>query len=140
MAVEVPNAASSPHTLSRQDVARILGVSTSSVRRLEWDQLHPVQDQRGIWRFDPQEVEAVAPRPKNKRSVAVARGRDAIFARKRHSGRIAARVFMMFGRGASLRQIVVNTRQPPDVIRQLYREWMTSLDEGEWQRERDLHG
>jgi len=40
----------------------------------------------------------------------------------------------MFARNKSLAEIVVALRQPPDVIRDLYREWSTSLDEAEWER------
>jgi hypothetical protein len=36
--------------------------------------------------------------------------------------------------GKSLRQIVLATRQPPEVLRKVYREWQTGLAEGERSR------
>jgi hypothetical protein len=95
-----------------------------------------VQDSRGIWRFDPAELEAIRPRARKGSpalgSVTRIEARDV--ARK---GRLAARVFRMFARYATLPQIVLATRQPPDVIRELYREWSTTLDQGEWERQDD---
>jgi hypothetical protein len=117
------------HTLTRAQVAERLGISTSSVRRLEWDKLQPLQDERGVHRFDPAEVDALAPRrrPPVSASLAGIRGRH-------KEGRLAADVFKMFARRLTLPQIVVATRQPPEVIRELYREWCTSLEEAEWAR------
>jgi hypothetical protein len=50
---------------------------------------------------------------------------------------LAAKVFRMFARSLTLPQIVVMTKQPPEVIRELYREWSKTLEEAEWER-RDL--
>ena len=118
------------HTLTRRDVATRLGVSTSSVRRMEFDRLHPVEDERGIWRFDPAELEGIEPRAKPERSPISNEARE-----RQREGRLAARTFFMFARHWSLAQIVVATKQPPERVRSLYHEWMTSLDEGEWSRE-----
>lgn len=49
-------------------------------------------------------------------------------------GELRRTCFRMFARGMTLPQIVVATKQPPDAIRELYREWSTSLDQGEWDR------
>jgi hypothetical protein len=49
-------------------------------------------------------------------------------------GRLAANVFRMFAKQMTLRQIVVTTKQPPEMIRQLYSEWSKELEEGEWER------
>jgi hypothetical protein len=117
-------------TLTRVQVAKRLGISTSSVRRLEWDQLHPAVDARGVHRFDPAEVDRVA-RPHRSR-IGGAPGRK----KSPRRGRLAAEVFRMFGRHMTLAQIVVATKQPPALVRNLYREWSTSLDEGEWTRRR----
>lgn len=119
--------------LVRAEVAARLGRSIAAVRRLEWDRLHPIADERGVWRFDPAEVEALAATlpPLARRVVAPASEETRALARK---GRLAARVFRMFARQMTLAQIVVATKQPPDVIRELYREWSMSLDEGEWNR------
>jgi hypothetical protein len=44
----------------------------------------------------------------------------------------------MFARRSTLPQIVALTNQPPDVIRELYREWSTTLEEGEWNRRSEI--
>lgn len=46
--------------MTRQQVAKRLGKSLATVRRLEGVRLRPVQDGRGVHRFDPAEVEALA--------------------------------------------------------------------------------
>lgn len=48
--------------LTRAQVAKRLGRSIATVRRLEGVALHPVLDSDGIHRFDPDEVERVAER------------------------------------------------------------------------------
>lgn len=119
--------------LTRRAVAARLGISTSSVRRLEWSDLHPELDERGVWRFDAAEVERIEPQLARLPSARGATGDDEARARAR-KGRLAARVFRLFARNMTLPQIVVGTKQPPEVIRELYREWSTDLDEGEWAR------
>lgn len=122
------------HKLTRRQVADRLGVSTSTVRRLEFDELSPILDDSHVWRFDETEVDALAAkRPRNHSRVSSVRRR-----RRGKEGQVAARVFQMFARGMSLAQIVVATRQPPAAIRALYSQWSTSLEEGEWNRRRDL--
>lgn len=46
--------------MTRQQVARRLGKSLATVRRIEGVLLHPTRDSRGIHRFDGAEVEALA--------------------------------------------------------------------------------
>ena len=46
--------------MTRQQVAKRLRKSLATVRRLEGVRLHPIQDGRGVHRFDPAEVEALA--------------------------------------------------------------------------------
>lgn len=46
--------------LTRMQVARRLGKSVATVRRLEGHSLNPVRDGRGIHRFHPEEVERLA--------------------------------------------------------------------------------
>lgn len=107
-----------------------MGISTSSVRRLEFAKLYPVQDEHGAWRFDPDEVGALVstqtPVPgRQPRKGEKARG----FALAAHKGRLAAKVFRMLAGRMTLPQIVVATKQPPGAIRALHREWCTSLEE-----------
>jgi hypothetical protein len=46
--------------LTRSGVAKRLGKSIATVRRMEGIELFPTRDERGIHRFDPEEVERVA--------------------------------------------------------------------------------
>ena len=126
-------------TLSRSDVAARLQISVSSVRRLEFDKLNPMQDEHGVWRFDPAEVDAVASTNVRRRRRSPRRKGEEIDARVRaKDGRIAATVFRLFAKRMSLPQIVVATKTSPFVIRELYREWSTTLDDGEWERRSKL--
>jgi hypothetical protein len=103
------------------------------VRRLEWAGLNPELDGNGVWRFDPREVDRVAQQGIRKREPPMLHLDSAARARAKR-GRLAARVFRMFARPLTLPQIVVATKQPPEVIRELFREWSTSLEEAEWAR------
>lgn len=106
---------------------------------MEFVRLHPLLDSDGVWRFDPKELEGMTPRP-NHRPEGV-RDRCAEEERSRaRRGRVAAKVFRMFARGVSLPQIVVVMKQPPGLVRELYHEWSTSLNEGEWERRRMHEG
>jgi len=49
-------------------------------------------------------------------------------------GRIAARVFYLFDHGRELREVVQEAEVPPSVVRELWHEWMTDLQEGELER------
>jgi hypothetical protein len=59
--------------LTRSGVARALGRSIATVRRLEGSLLHPVRDARGVNRFNPSEVGDLVRRQQ--------RGELALFAR-----------------------------------------------------------
>jgi hypothetical protein len=120
--------------LSRRTAAARLGISTSSLRRLEDDLLlNPVMDERGVYRFDPEEIEGLVGRvPIQARGARQTTPDERDAAR---AGRIAAKVFRYFARNRSLAEIVVATKQPPDRIRALYHEWVTSLEIGELDRD-----
>lgn len=107
--------------LTRREVAEQLGISVSSVRRLEGTTLHPVQDEHGVWRFDASTLDAVPAR----------RQRRAVRRRRPRPGEVAARVFRLLDERRSLRDIVVVTRQPPELVRTLYRQWLVGLADGE---------
>jgi hypothetical protein len=49
--------------LTRGQVAKRLGKSIATVRRMEGRALHPKRDQKGVLRFDPAEVESVVRQP-----------------------------------------------------------------------------
>src|SRR5688572_29571556 len=48
--------------LTRAQVARRLGKSIATVRRLEGESLHPLQDEAGVYRFDAAQVDRLATR------------------------------------------------------------------------------
>ncbi|MEY4581493.1 MAG: hypothetical protein RL701_6196 [Pseudomonadota bacterium] len=118
---------------TRQQVAHRLQISVSSVRRLEGTRLQPVQDEAGVWRFEPAEVEELVQDGPVKRRRAPERHRDC-----QNAGEAAAHVFRLFGAGKSLRDIVVEARQTPERVRELYREWLLGLREGERRRHERL--
>jgi hypothetical protein len=110
--------------LTRAQVAVELGYrSIFPIRKMEGTKLHPVREARG-WVFDPAEVAELkltrtAPRPA---APAIS------------EGRIAARVFYLFDHGRELREVVQEAEVPPSVVRELWHEWMTDLQEGELER------
>lgn len=122
------------HTLSRADVAARLKMSVASVRRLEFDKLHPEQDEHGVWRFDPREVDAVAATKVRRRRRSSQTAQCKAARAQAREGRLAADVFRCFAKRMTLPQIVVATGQTPAAIRELYHQWSTSLDDGEWER------
>jgi hypothetical protein len=101
-------------------------MSVSSVRRLEGTRLHPVQDDRGVWRFDLAEVDQLKLESVRQRT---ARGKT-----RARTGDAAARAFRMFSEGRNLREIVIRARLPPERVRVLYSEWLVGLKDGEQQR------
>lgn len=110
--------------LTRAQVAAELGYrSIFPIRKMEGTKLHPVREARG-WVFDPAEVAELkltrtAPRPA---------------APTLSEGRIAARVFYLFDHGRELREVVQEAEVPPSVVRELWHEWLTDLEEGEMER------
>jgi hypothetical protein len=96
--------------ITRGEVAKRLGVSVASVRRMEGEALHPVR-REGVWTFDPREVEQIAP------------GR-----RSETRGEVAAAIFEMLDRGASFSEIVRLTRQSPEAVRDLHQQWRTGFN------------
>jgi protein involved in temperature-dependent protein secretion len=89
--------------------------------------LRPEQDERGVWWFDAAEVEELARAGTARQRSAGVRGRE-------NAGASAARVFRLLAEGQGLREIVVATKQTPERVRELYRQWMVGLSEGEQQR------
>ena len=129
----MPARPSSADKLTRRQVAARLGVSVSSVRRMEYRELHPEKGLRGTLFFRLSEVESLeSRRPSVRPARPTTRERSDRLELDRR-GRIAARVFQMFANGWTLPRIVLATKQPPDVIRSLYHEWVTPLQEHEWQ-------
>jgi hypothetical protein len=110
--------------LTRTQVAAELGYrSIFPIRKIEGTKLHPVREARG-WIFDPAEVAAL----KAKRSGPISAPSPI------SEGRLAARVFYLFDHGRELREIVQELEVPPSVVRDLWHEWLTELQEGEVER------
>lgn len=118
--------------LTRRQAAERLGVSVTSVRRMEGQQLHPQQDDRGHWLFAAAEVAKLASALKPRRKRDGSRGaRPQTTAQ---DGVLAAQVFKAFHLGYDLRDIVMEYKVPPAVVRELFTEWSLSLKGGEQKR------
>jgi hypothetical protein len=128
--------------LTRIETAKRLGVSTSTVRRYEGDKLHPIRGADGVNRFDAKAVAELAtsllndnggkPPRKPRRNAAAAPEV------KRTEGEIAADVFERLEQRQSLAEIVIGVRVPPDVVRELHRQWQIGLIEGELERDKPV--
>jgi len=128
--------------LTRIETARRLGVSTSTVRRYEGDKLHPIRGADGVNRFDAKAVAEFAtsllndnggkPPRKPRRNAAAAHEV------KRTEGEIAAEVFERLEQRQSLAEIVIGVRVPPDLVRELHRQWQIGLIEGELERDKPV--
>ena len=120
--------------LTRDDVAKRLGVSVSTVRRLEGARLHPLIDDKSVRRFKASDVERLAkeleaeqrsPRNAQQAMVRVA---------EMSKGELAALVFERLEQRHSLAEIVIALRVPPEDVRELYHTWLVGLWGGELQR------
>jgi hypothetical protein len=108
--------AQKPKILTRAIVARMLSCSIAMVRWFEdHDRLHPIIDSHKVRRFDRDEVEALC-RERRRTSSQTS------------FGALAAEVFRLFAEGRSLPEVVIETRQEPDVIRTLWQEYKRPLD------------
>ena len=97
--------------LTRGEVAQRLGCGIHKVRSLEGTALHPERFGH-VHVFDPAEVDAYAKR----RSVP------------KTSGELAARTFELFRDGKDFRDVVIELREHPDMIRELYEKYAASGD------------
>ena len=121
-------------SLTRDDVAKRLGVSVSTVQRLEGSKLHPLIGENGVRRFKPNDVEQLA--------VVLAAGRNTprnaekavVRAIELTKGEVAALVFERLEQRHSLAEIVIALRVPPEEVRELYHTWLVGLWAGELQR------
>jgi hypothetical protein len=90
-------------TLTRTEAARALGVSTSTVRRLEGARLHPAIDAEGRHVFDLEEVRALGPTGARSRATTSA-------------GELAARACELFREGKNAVDVIIALRQPFEVV------------------------
>lgn len=148
-----PPDAAAPGLLTRLQVADRLGVSLSTVRRLERSRLPAVTGPDGVHRFDPAAVAELAvvlaaelaADPAPAAPGAAKRGRAGKAPRNAPgapttrqappadlpAGELAARVFERLDQRQSLAEIVVGLRVAPALVRELHREWQRGLVEGE---------
>lgn len=120
--------------LTRGQVATRLGISVSTVRRLEGTRLHPTIDGDDVRWFDEREVAALAAELVNttntkRRGTRGAPGVETTPARSQ--GEIAALVFERLEQRQSLAEIVVGLRVTPETVRALFEQWSLGLTEGQ---------
>ena len=120
--------------LTRDDVAKRLGVSISTVRRLEGTRLQPSIDDKSVRRFKASDVERLAREleaehrsPRNAQQAVVR-------AAEMPKGELAALVFEKLEQRHSLSEIVIALRVPPEDVRELYHTWLVGLWAGELQQ------
>jgi len=119
--------------LTRGQVATRLGISVSTVRRLEGTRLHPTIDGDDVRWFDEKEVASLAAELENTTNTKRkgTRGAPGIETTPtRSQGEIAALVFERFEQRQSLAEIVIGLRVSPDVVRGLFDQWCIGLTEG----------
>jgi hypothetical protein len=121
-------------TLTRDDVAKRLGTSVSTVRRLEGSKLHPVITATGVRRFKPDDVERVAAALAANQNTPRDAEKAAVRAAELPKGELAALVFERLEQRHSLAEIVIALRVPPEDVRELYHAWLVGLWAGELQR------
>jgi hypothetical protein len=97
--------------LTRTETARELGVSVSTVRRLERSRLHPVTELDGSHVFDAEEI----------RTLARERADTRI---PRSSGELAARACELFREGRGVVDVVIALRQPFELVREWQRSYL----------------
>jgi hypothetical protein len=105
--------AGSPAALTRGEVAGLMRLSVTTVRRLEGRELHPRRSPEGVYLFDPREVEqARARRPPPSEPTE-----------SREPGDLAAETFRLLRDGVNIRDIVIALRRPPAEIEALHADW-----------------
>lgn len=103
--------AAGSETLTRAEVARTLGCSIPTVRRMEGTALHPIEDADGVHRFAPIEV------------LQMMHQRAARVVDSTKEGERDARAFDMLDAGHGVREVVTTLRLPIDVALKLSDAW-----------------
>jgi len=106
-------AAASGRLLTRGQVARRLGLSLSTVRRMEGVQLRPIVGERGVRYFEETEIQAVFVRVRRTRMPDD----------EHADGTLAAAVFTLFRNGADVVAVVEELREAPEKIERLFEHW-----------------
>jgi hypothetical protein len=122
---DAPRVESGPSTLRRGEVAARLGVSPTTVRRLEErGELHPVVGDGGERLFDPAEVERLAATRAGEAGSGQVSPPAAPSRSPGNSGDLAARAFALFDSGKLPWEVVVETHEPPEVVAKLHGEYV----------------
>ncbi len=119
--------------LTRDDVAKRLGVSISTVRRLEGTRLHPSIDDKSVRRFKASDVERLARELQAEQRSPRNAQQAVVRAAEMPKGELAALVFERLEQRHSLSEIVIALRVPPEDVRDLYHTWLVGLWAGELQ-------
>lgn len=104
-------AVSSGRLLGRAEAARILGVSKSTLRRMEGERLEPVVGPRNVRLFHEEQVQSLVVT----RRSSIGEGRT--------PGDVAADAFDLFDRNVHPVDVVKQLRIAPDFIESLHRQW-----------------
>jgi hypothetical protein len=99
-------------SLTRSKVARRLGVSVTTLRRMEGTLLHPQTGEGGVRMFDAEEVEA-----------AVIRVRRRERPEEPETGAVAAEVFTLFDEGVHPVDVIKKLLLAPNVVESLHVQW-----------------
>jgi hypothetical protein len=99
--------------LTRGQVARRLGLSLSTVRRMEGVQLKPIVGERGVRYFEETEIQAVFVRVRRTRMPDD----------EHADGTLAAAAFTRFRDGADVVAVVEELREPPEKVERLFEHW-----------------
>jgi DNA-binding transcriptional MerR regulator len=121
--------------LTRDDVAKRLDVSISTVRRFEGTRLHPAIDSKSVRRFKASDVERLARELEAEQRSPRNAQQAVVRAAEMPKGELAARVFERLEQRHSLSEIVIALRVPPEDVRELYHTWLVGLWSGELQRQ-----
>lgn len=102
--------------LRRAEAARMLGVSKSTLRRMEGTSLRPVVGPKNVHLFQEEEVRAI---------VVTRRSR---LESEPGSGDVAAEAFSLFDAGVHVVDVVKQLRVAPDVVERLHATWARLRD------------
>jgi hypothetical protein len=99
--------------LTRGQVARRLGLSLSTVRRMEGEQLNPIVGARGVRYFEETEIQTVLVRVRRTRMPDD----------ERADGALAAAAFTLFRNGVAVVAVVKELRESPEKVEKLFEDW-----------------
>jgi DNA-binding transcriptional MerR regulator len=120
--------------LTRDDAAKRIGVSISTVRRFEGTRLHPSIDDNSARRFKGSDVERLAKELEAEQRSPRDAQQAVVGAAEMSKGELTALVFERLEQRHSPSEIVIALRVPPEDVREQYHTWLVGLWSGELQR------